>query len=1513
MRESTAPSAVDVLTQLVSGPSLTEVASGALRPALAGMDPPVTIDPALALIATPTWLVDDDGIEVGPYQIESLTDALVRLSLSGTAVTFIGGEHFLTQESGIQLPVKIEAIGALLNELAPLLFKAYEEQQIEYWNDIVSPSVPRWHQLSQSLQQLWNVSDDNGWDADQRAMARAVFNQPDKRLRAPTDPYQTRACLIDLDLDEASSRRHLNILDTVVLVGTVGPRTLIISHSLPRGFQRFDSFAELQQSLHWPVAGGVGDIHVKWRLFEPQGNFFAHQACALIALEAQAIGDIDFFQRTGRGISRSRRDDNSVAPHPSPAIVRVEQSLPAWLASAAPADQARYSRHLLDLVAVQQQNAGKTFQTEVPGIQAFTLEKLNDAIHLAPDKRFALQDVELTDTSVVVWGTFVAPEHEQTLTLSLVELALQNLSGLPLGNFSVRYRDGVTAVPSWMTPVYLTTLVSKVNIGKAYPQFLQNRLIADATQAARLRQLYSRQLPIELPLLALQHKIRGEAGVDELGYRYVAAALAAEPADRQVDGQDIVIRPLAFVMGGNSDEVLNMFVIGPRATDSGPCLLYRPLLEAPLLQYPSTANLLYAIKHSRTLRQSVLAWLPDRVRFNYSQYVFPGALPSVWTIPQLLIDPTAAPDPDANVTLGTRVLEGDLLATLFQRNAEALVTQADRSSTSNAEARWASLKQGGWALFNAALPFLGRGVGTAAWVWQILDDLQSLADTEDQQQTLDWTALTDLLLSLGMVLAHRAATRKPVPHKAVESPHEQTRPISSPTTRPLIRVSRLPDIGGAQLPDDHQLSLHILGALHPAPADLGTFLDSLKVSRPEALSAPASEGAHRHLRSAGQKWYAEVGSRWFEVALNDNDDVQIIDSRQQPPRSGPLLIGNARGEWFIDLRLRLRAGGLKSRRKQLQEANAENLRQKKQAIRDFEASLEDQRSQLVTVRRAMLESTPQTAEAARQQFLDTLESQMQAYSVHIDGLKELNILEAVPNYRTAMVDRISLQLFLMQSWIEETYPAFRQSMEVTLGLLDETAENAASDRSDPFEKMAELTKGIIDKIEFAHERFAELSLLGKEGVDTIRQYKPRLPQFSLDDLKLLQITLGQELCLTAEPGEFRAQARVDLESLIEDASLNIQSALDLSAEESLEQLGERIDAMNNLVEQFDVIEQRFTDLVTEYPQELMTERLEDIKKRVGGFQQDAVQQLSNMLREQRLVEPVAGPSKSPTPPARKIIKTRYKGTLVGQPRRSADGKDSDLVDVRAPLTGRVIATFHEKTPGNWVERVPARPGTSPRPSPDLAKSLQDGQALIDGLPVFRRRTQAHIDRAQRNPTEIEETYYLHATRLHEAMEKVDQALVAGNHTESRTVSASALRQQLDTEAKALYATGRSARISLTKQQPPTAARVEWLLGKGEVSIGKTTERRRLKGPRKDYLLEYSILDRPSGRVLWYAHFHYAAPTDPLTAFTAAHLKTVEQRLLGGAYVERDNRSNQELIAIHRSSISHTQAAAVFFA
>lgn len=1523
MPETSAPSAVDVLGQLVTGPSITEVAVTVLRSTLKTLYPQLNIDPSQAMVVTPTWLISDDRITPGQSRFESLTDTLVRLALSGTAVTYIDGEHFLTDQPGIeptfQLPVKIERIGTQLNELAPLLFTALQEQQIDYWNQSINSS-PRWHQLSHTLRQLWNVSDDNGWDADQRVMARSVFNSPDKRQRLADDKYNTRVCLIDLDTDNNTRRKHLNILDTAVIVGTLGKRTLILTHSITEGFQRFDSLDELGQSLRWQVHPVVSPITLHWRLYEPEGNFFDHQACALIALEAQAIGEIDFFRRPSDSIFLPRLDisDRPQSPSHKSQYTHLDHSLPQWLEKASPADQTRYSRLLLGLVDVQQQSAGKTFQNELPGIKDFTLDELQKKVRLmpAPARELDLQNVEVTVTSVVVWGTFIPPTQDNTLTLSLVGLALQNLQALPLGNTSVGYRDG-SVVPQWMTPAYVENLVTSVNIGETYPALLKSKLMDDTVQATRLQQLYARQLPLELPLLALQNKIRGECGIDEQGFRYLVAALAAEPTDRQVDSQEIVIRPLAFIPGdhaaGTADEVVNMFVIGPRMTDSGPCLLYRPLLDPPLLQYPSTANLLYAIKHSRTLRQSVLAWLPDGVRFNYSQYIFPGALPSVWTVPQLLVDPTLSPYLSGQITLGGQVIQNDPLPTLFKANANALITQADRQSVSNSEARWATLKRGGWALFNATLPFLGRSIGTAAWIWQIMDDLQEVADAEEQQQTpRAWTAITDLLLALGMVLAHRAAMRKKPPRESSAERIEKKQPVVENVESTSISATQLPDVATPVLPSGHELSLHNLAALSQSRPSLGAFLDSLKTEPPPDLGAAQTGGPHKHLRGAGQKWYAQVGERWFEVELNDNDDVQIIDSRQQPPRTGPLLISSNRGQWFVDLRLRLRGGGLKSRLKQLQQQNAALLKAKKEDIAAFDAGLESKRLQLVNVRRAMLEAPTETANGARQQFLDTLDSQIKEYSTQIENIKTLNILEAVPNYRSAMRERISLQLFLMQSSIDERYPAFRESLRITLALLDAPQSASNIENTEPFVTMTDLTQGIIDKIEFAQTRFAELSLLGREAAEVSRQFQAKLPHFSLEDLKLLQITLAQALCLKAGPVESREQAYQALEDLIEDASLNIQSSLDLSADDSVHHLSERIETMNSLVEQFSIIDQRFGDFVIEFPEHLIPERLEHVKKRVAEFCENAVQQLAQWISEQRLLEPVAGPSKPPATPARKIIKTRYKGTLVGQPRRSDDGKASDLVDVVAPLTGKVIATFHEKTPGVWLERVPDKLPAPARAAPDLPKSLQAGQTLLDELPAFNRRTEAHIRRAQRNPTEIEEIYYLHATRLREAMDRIDQALTAGNHAASRSHSATTLHQQLESEATALYAKGRTTRIEMTKQQAPTAARVEWLMSKGELQIPKATERRRLKGPRKDYLLEYEILDKKTAKVLWYAHFHYAKPTDPLASFTAAHLKTVEQRRLGGAYEWREGSSSQELIAIHRSTISSTQAASLFF-
>jgi hypothetical protein len=116
---------------------------------------------------------------------------------------------------------------------------------------------------------------------------------------------------------------------------------------------------------------------------------------------------------------------------------------------------------------------------------------------------------------------------------------------------------------------------------------------------------------------------------------------------------------------------------------------------------------------------------------------------------------------------------------------------------------------------------------------------------------------------------------------------------------------------------------------------------------------------------------------------------------------------------------------------------------------------------------------------------------------------------------------------------------------------------------------------------------------------------------------------------------------------------------------------------------------------------------------------------------------------------------------------------------------------------------------------------------------------------------------------------------------------------------------------MIKQQPPTAARIQWLLSKEEVVIVSSGARRRLKGPRKDYLQEYEIRERGTGRPLWYAHFHYATAS---TRLSMPSRRPPENFRNSGAWraIDEPASSNPQIIAIYRSAISPQQARALFF-
>ncbi|WP_426127029.1 dermonecrotic toxin domain-containing protein [Pseudomonas sp. DWP1b1] len=762
-----------LITQMSTGPAFREVAATLLREQLQELYPALDIDPNVTMVGTPIWDIEDGHVVPVGRHYKALTDILAVQAVLAVPVLYIEGEHFLTQlpivEPAVHLPVRILDITRLLNALAPLMLRGYQQAQMEYWNASEADSGPRWHALSKTLRDFWNLDQAPGLTDDDCQLAHQLYRTPDFALRSVDDPQAVRAYVIDIDqVDDKGKTTHLDEHLISVLTGQQKGHEVVLTHTLLDGFKKHTSLEQLGEDLPQLLGTELGPIKVQWRLVEPNGDFFDYLACAFISLQIMAIGSINFSGLREPGASQ-RSLIQPPAPQATPSgpdLQQYVQALPDWLTAASASDQDAFSRHLKDLATLHSLNRGRTYQEGISPIQQYALDQLN--AEMLKDHPTAstgwLGNLEIVVRSPVIWGLFPVPGQFDTSIFSLTELALQNLIALPLGVKTLRQRKQ-EQLPDWLTLDYLEDLISRVDIGNTYPTLVKETLLDDPLEAARRQLLYTQHLRIQLPMLALQCKIRDEGGINEQGYRYITALMQAAPADRQVEGQMIVIRPLAFVpslrLDTTPDVVANMFVIGPQDMDAGPCLLYRPLLDKPLSQFPSPNNLLYALQQSANLRDSVLAWLPDANRDDYAQFVFPGDLPSPWAVLKFLVDRPNALAMSGPVKLSQNTVDGDLFATLYNANANALVTLADRKSVSNAEARWATFKRVGWAAFNAVLPFLGRTVGTAAWIWQIMDQLQNVVDAQSHpEQESPWAALADLLLNIGMAITLHSVTHR---------------------------------------------------------------------------------------------------------------------------------------------------------------------------------------------------------------------------------------------------------------------------------------------------------------------------------------------------------------------------------------------------------------------------------------------------------------------------------------------------------------------------------------------------------------------------------------------------------------------------------------------------------------------------------------------------------------------------------------------------------------------------------
>ncbi|MBK5398503.1 hypothetical protein JFU47_17585 [Pseudomonas sp. TH39(2020)] len=1469
----------NLVSQTNQGPTLDDVSSQVLREALKQLYPQLDIDPDQTLIVTPGWRMEDGTLSADSPYVETLTHALVRLSWSAGVANFIEGEHFLMRipltSSPVHLAVSVEDIAQLLNDHVSLLSVEFQQCALAFWNEAVNDQ-PRWHGLCETLRNTFNVQQAKGWSADQCAVARAVYNYPDKTERAlkNTEIPGITACLIDVDYSETTNTAHLMLGGAIALKATYKQREQIMLYTIEDGYEAFDSLEQLGASLPARIDMDLAGRTLKWQLVEPAGNIFDHMAWALIASQMDAINAfIPSVSTAGTGKTPGLRTAVTPAGHFSSAdksrIEQVEAAIPDWLSNASASHLQDYSRGLSYLGKLR--NASGL--NDIPLIGAYAQTKMREAI--VTDKvsegaaQLPLDDLQITVTNSFIAGGLTLPNPHDRHIESLGDFALQNTAPYLA---ELHFKNNET-VPQWLTVDYLISMAAQVNVGKTYPQLLRSKLIDDPAQVALQKQRYISQLPDLLRLKALECMLQQEGGVDETGYRYICELMDVALGKPRPGNLDIVIRPLTFsprhrlLPGG--DTVTNMFIVGPRKKTDAPCLLYRPLLEQPILQFASQANLVYALHQPGELRDSVLAWLPTpALSFEYAQYVFPVGLPSPWLATQSDIDTLLTLDLAGPIDLGTKEIVDDILATLFNSNASTMAEQADRQSLSNGERRWALLKDSAWAIFNVASTFLSGPVGTAVWVWQSISEIQQALDAHEQGDTLvEWSSLGDVLVTLAIVLTHRAYEQR----HSEWTGHSRKKPAwelpSPPAPRPLpepvpATISMDPLV--FELSASHSSSLEIgVSVPRRSGPTLDAFLDTLKVSAPDLNSTELNTLNEKppHLNQLNDTHYAQVGERWFKVSIDDDEEVQILNPND-PMRPGPLLVHDQHGKWYVDTRLRLRGGGPKSRMKALKQAKENRKLELNTQLETFKGQEKTHQEALDRLQIAMSKAAAENLETASRSYTDKLDERIKSYGEALEQLREWRSLGGETNYTYTLLRLTTEQQKFLSLWLTVKN---NQYVRVTQPLEEQAHINSAEPvpgNLAVIQQATVLSNAIIERLELAKATLAGLKVLGRTGLTRIQALTMLLPKSTRLDFKANEIGMAYELCIQETSDETMPQARAAIASIVVEAAEASHEVADMTKQPSVtEPPEERIKKLSRLADIYADTHQRIQDLPTRYPGMVRQSPLDHLQALISEFQALTLTQLDDLLPEAEesfLQEPpqpvVAGPSR----PKVKIKVTKTRPRVV----------ESEAPQI--PEQVKEEEAFHKLAPKS---AQPARPALDDTDT--IAAALNLNLDVND----FIRRTNRDAERANRIPADVQDLFDQQALKLEESATNLDRVMSNIKSAGKQLPPISGQSQVMRGAAIRLRNEGISTRTKMLKKRKPRQEYFQWLHENRQIKIVRNDQGRiRTKG-RKDYFQEYRILDtRNNDQELWVAHFHYETLESNATQPTAAHLKVSEKYL-----------------------------------
>ncbi|AZF42439.1 hypothetical protein C4J87_2280 [Pseudomonas sp. R1-43-08] len=920
----------------------------------------------------------------------SLPDLSVRDNLDGYLSDATGTR--LVPPTGEPSSYDVRAVEAVIRELPLILFVGYQDALTEYWDQDSEAGGSRWRWLASLLQGVLRTSAirQSGEDAQQLQILSTLANYPTREARAglPWPDNSIHAYTLETHLVREATTLTVQSSDLLV-VG--GQRVWLCAVS-----GQVESYASLDafgQAWGERLSRQFSADKITWHRYEPDGDIFEVQAALVLnrqledlaAIQLPRASSIDAAQQLFESTTNPASWFARAPLTPIDSLSPIQAALPDWLRGASPADRFSYRQCLIEQANLRRLTQGAGYLDGLEDIRTYAASHLNHQLCLernavmlgtrsCTDLEHALykaEDLELTfDVPVgTLQGGYI-----QHVSMSLVDLALKNLSGRPSGRMTLRHTGG-RELEAWLTPAYLLQLIQRVDIGRNYPVYIQQALLSGTEEAERRERLFCGQRPVELKTQALEHLIKAEAGLTRRGFRCVQAVVGTERAERWVDNDEIVMRALAFQRkpGAKADVVQNMFIIEPRNGQSGPHLLYRPAYGESLLEFAGRDALLAAIAQPGALQDSVLAWLADDARaiysnggFNQPHYVRIGGIGSEFDpLPEVPKPATLAPANDeSNDPILQALNSGQLMQYLFVCEARQLLEQADRESTSNAESRWALILEGVQLGFNTLLMLVRGPLAVVGWLMQLAmglrQDLPALESADPIARELAWV---DLLLNIGMVLLHHGLATEAPGSPVIESPPRPPlrRAQASPAVieRGVVGLPSEPPGGGRTLLDfDRSL------AGDSASARLLEKLLEVNVPWPEPLPVAVALGNLKGLFKVDNLWHASVGGLFFRVRVVPGVGEVFIIHPDKPDHPGVKLRTDGNGHWSLDRGLKLSGGGPK----RLATLRVENRRKTEQLQVRMQAlgieltpPMTELRASLVRMRTAHADLTKQAA------------------------------------------------------------------------------------------------------------------------------------------------------------------------------------------------------------------------------------------------------------------------------------------------------------------------------------------------------------------------------------------------------------------------------------------------------------------------------------------------------------------------------------------------------------------------